>query len=43
MIINTQTNAQSYLSPEVEVVEVAIEYGFSNSIENPIENEEQDW
>ena len=32
-----------YLAPEFEVVEVAIEAGFANSIEDPIEDSELDW
>jgi hypothetical protein len=32
-----------YLAPEAEVLEVAVERGFANSIEDPVENEEQDW
>ena len=33
----------SYLAPDVEVLEVAVESGFANSIEDPYENPEQDW
>lgn len=32
-----------YLAPEVEIIEVAVEYGFANSIEDPEENPELDW
>ena len=32
-----------YLAPEAEVLVVAVEQGFANSIEDPVENEEQDW
>lgn len=32
-----------YTAPEVEVIEVAVEFGFSNSLEDPNENEEMDW
>ena len=32
-----------YLAPEVEIIEVAVEFGFSSSIEDPIEEPEQDW
>ena len=32
-----------YLAPEVEIIEVAVEYGFANSIEDPIESPEQNW
>ena len=32
-----------YLSPDIDVVEVLVEAGFSNSIEDPIENPDQDW
>ena len=33
----------AYLAPEVEIVEVNVECGFANSIEDPVENPEQDW
>ena len=32
-----------YLTPDVEVVTVAVESGFANSIEDPQENPEMDW
>lgn len=32
-----------YLAPDVEVVTIAVEAGFANSIEDPDENPEQDW
>ena len=32
-----------YLAPDVEVLEVAVESGFANSIEDPYENPEMDW
>ena len=32
-----------YLAPDVEVVAIAIEHGFANSIEDPVENPEQEW
>lgn len=32
-----------YLAPEAEIVEVAVEFGFANSIEDPFESPEQDW
>ena len=32
-----------YLTPDVEVITVAVESGFANSIEDPYENPEQDW
>ena len=32
-----------YLSPEVIDVEVYVEQGFANSLENPYENPEIDW
>ena len=30
-------------APDVEVVMIAVEAGFANSIEDPDENPEQDW
>lgn len=33
----------AYLAPEVEIVEVNVECGFANSIEDPVESPEQDW
>lgn len=32
-----------YLLPEVEIIEVAVEQGFTNSIEDPVEKPEQSW
>jgi hypothetical protein len=32
-----------YFAPEVEVIEVTMEAGFANSIEDPVESPEQDW
>lgn len=32
-----------YLIPEVEIIEVAVEQGFTNSIEDPVEKPEQSW
>ena len=32
-----------YNAPEMEVVEVVVEFGFMNSLEDPSENEEIDW
>ena len=32
-----------YLAPDVEVVAIAVEHGFANSIEDPVENPEQEW
>ena len=37
------TKNYTYSSPEVEIVEVNVEYGFANSIEDPVEKPEQDW
>jgi hypothetical protein len=34
---------EEYVSPELEVLEVACEHGYQNSIEDPVENEEIDW
>ncbi len=39
----TTSKKSLYLAPEVEIIEVAVEFGFSNSIEDPIESPEQDW
>lgn len=38
-------NKFAYLAPEVEVVMIAVEQCFaaSSNVEDPIENEEQDW
>jgi hypothetical protein len=41
-----QTNRKyAYLAPEVEVAMIAVEQGFvaSSNVEDPFENEEQDW
>ena len=39
-----KTFQEGYLAPEVEVLEVAVEQGFSGSmLEDPIENEKQGW
>lgn len=39
-----KTFQEGYLSPELEVLEVAVEQGFSGSmLEDPIENEKQGW
>ena len=32
-----------YTAPTMEVIEVTVEFGFSNSLEDPSENEEIDW
>ena len=32
-----------YLAPDVEVVTIAVEAGFANSMEDPDENPEQPW
>lgn len=32
-----------YTAPELELLYVAIETGFANSLEDPNENEEMDW
>jgi hypothetical protein len=34
---------KEYFAPELEVMEVVVEQGFINSMEDPIENEEMDW
>ena len=38
-----KNNMYSYLTPEVEIVEMNVEYGFAISIEDPVEKPEQDW
>jgi hypothetical protein len=38
-----KNNMNSYLVPEVEIVEMNVESGFAISIEDPVENPEQDW
>ena len=38
-----QNKQQVYLSPKIEVNNVEVEYGFSNSIEDPIISPEQEW
>ena len=40
MIYITQT---AYESPELELIEVNVEQGFTNSMEDPKENDEMDW
>lgn len=37
------TKNYTYIAPEVEIVEVNVEYGFQNSNEDPIQDPEQDW
>lgn len=34
---------QQYYPPKIESTYVVVEYGFLNSIEDPIVNPEQDW
>lgn len=34
---------EEYTSPELEMIMVACEHGYKNSIEDPKENEEMDW
>lgn len=39
-----KTNLEGYLAPELEVLKVTVEQGFSQStLEDPVENPEQDW
>lgn len=33
----------TYESPEIELLEVEVERGFQNSMEDPFENDEMDW
>jgi hypothetical protein len=37
------TTQTPYQSPELEFVEVTVEMGFANSMEDPKENDEMDW
>ncbi len=37
------TERKEYLAPELEVMEVVVEQGFINSMEDPSENDEMDW
>lgn len=39
----TSTKDYTYLAPEAEMIEVNVEYGFANSMEDPVEKPEQDW
>lgn len=32
-----------YIVPEIEILDVTVESGFDNSIENPKENDEIEW
>lgn len=34
---------EHYTAPEVEILEIAVEQGFSNSIEDPVEGDDMDW
>ena len=43
MIHENITTQTTYQSPKLELVEVVVESGYSNSMENPSENEEMDW
>ena len=38
-----KNNMYSYFTPEIEIVEMNVEHGFANSIEDPVESPEQDW
>lgn len=38
-----QKREMGYLVPEIEVVEVVVEWGFAGSLETPEENPELDW
>ena len=39
----TEKIQKPYQSPEIEIIEVELEMGFSNSMEDPRENEEIEW
>lgn len=34
---------ESYIPPQLEVVEMVVEQGFSNSLQDPVENPEIEW
>lgn len=36
-------NTQEYVSPDIYAIEVVVEEGFINSLEDPTENEEIEW
>lgn len=38
-----KTDRTEYLAPEFEVLEVMVEQGFANSMEDPFENDEMEW
>ena len=35
--------SHTYFVPDVEIIDMVAEHGFAISIEDPIENPEQDW
>lgn len=42
--MKTNCHNQNYLTPEVMVVELAVEAGFAQTnLEDPVENDAQDW
>ena len=36
-------NTREYVSPDICTIEVIVEEGFINSLEDPTENEEMEW
>ena len=36
-------NKQEYVTPDIYAIEVVVEEGFTNSLEDPTENEEIEW
>lgn len=36
-------NTKEYVSPDIYTIEVVVEEGFINSLEDPTENEEIEW
>lgn len=37
------TKKFTYLVPEIDTVDIEVEYGFVNSIEDPVVKPEQEW
>lgn len=38
-----RTKHKEYVAPELEIIDVIVELGFTNSIEDPFENDEMEW
>lgn len=39
----TQNTTSTYLAPDIEILDVAVEQGFANSLERPDLNEGIEW